>query len=156
MTRLDHLAQLKGIALEYNDVWGHVHHAEPDVLVNLLGAMHVAEPHVGSAEELARIGVEAAAAFDLHTGLPLTIRTVELRGSYAQFVFAFPGGPDDTILAALEGIVEWVWGLRLIAEPEPEFPEPTRGLDPEPTPAPTDPRALRPEHYLWTGATSVQ
>ncbi len=42
MTRLEHLAQLKGIALEYNDVWGHVHHTEPDVLVNLLGAMHIA------------------------------------------------------------------------------------------------------------------
>jgi ATP-dependent HslUV protease subunit HslV len=45
-----------------------------------LGAMQVAEPHVQSAEELARIGVEAAAAFDLHTGLPLTLRTIELRG----------------------------------------------------------------------------
>lgn len=45
-----------------------------------LGAMHVAEPHVRTAEELARIGVEAAAAFDLHSGLPLTVRTVELRG----------------------------------------------------------------------------
>jgi ATP-dependent HslUV protease subunit HslV len=45
-----------------------------------LGAMQVAEPHVRSAEELARIGVEAATAFDLHSGLPLTLRTVELRG----------------------------------------------------------------------------
>jgi ATP-dependent protease HslVU (ClpYQ) peptidase subunit len=49
-----------------------------------LGAMQVAEPHVRSAEELARIGVEAAAAFDLHSGLPLTLRTVELRGVGAQ------------------------------------------------------------------------
>jgi ATP-dependent HslUV protease subunit HslV len=48
-----------------------------------LGAMQVAEPHVQSAEELARIGVEAAAAFDLHSGLPLTLRTVELRGAGA-------------------------------------------------------------------------
>lgn len=44
-----------------------------------IGAMHVAEPYVSSAEELARIGIEAAAAYDVHTGMPLTLRTVPLR-----------------------------------------------------------------------------
>ena len=46
-----------------------------------LGAMHVAEPRVGSAEELARIGLEAAARFDLHTQLPMTLKTVALHAS---------------------------------------------------------------------------
>jgi (1->4)-alpha-D-glucan 1-alpha-D-glucosylmutase len=41
-TRLEHLASLKGIALEYEDVWGKTHHTEPVVLVALLAAMHVA------------------------------------------------------------------------------------------------------------------
>ncbi len=40
--RLEHLAQLKGIALEYTDVWDKVHHTQSDVLVDLLGAMHIA------------------------------------------------------------------------------------------------------------------
>ncbi len=40
-SRLEQLARLEGIALEYQDVWGRVHHAPPGVLAALLGAMHV-------------------------------------------------------------------------------------------------------------------
>ena len=39
--RLEQLAQLKGIALEYTDVWNEVHRIEPPVLAGLLAAMHV-------------------------------------------------------------------------------------------------------------------
>ena len=59
-TRLEHLAQLKGIALEYTDVWQQVHHIEPQVLVDLLGAMHVAA-HDQAAIEAAIAAHEAAA-----------------------------------------------------------------------------------------------
>ena len=41
MTRLQHLALLKGIALDYYDVWGHKHDIEVQVLADLLSAMHV-------------------------------------------------------------------------------------------------------------------
>jgi kumamolisin len=76
-------------------------------------------------------------------------RTIELRGSLVQFVFAFPGGPDDPIPEPLAGIVEWAWGVNRIGLPEPELPENSRGVDPapDPNPEPTDPRALRPRSY---------
>jgi ATP-dependent protease HslVU (ClpYQ) peptidase subunit len=44
-----------------------------------MGAMAAAWDHVDSAEELARIGVETAARFDVNSGLPLTLRRVALR-----------------------------------------------------------------------------
>jgi kumamolisin len=76
-------------------------------------------------------------------------RTVELRGSVVQFAFAFPRGPEDPIPEALAEIVEWVWGLRLLGRPEPELPESSVGVDPEPdeNPEPADPRALRPTRF---------
>jgi kumamolisin len=76
-------------------------------------------------------------------------RTVELRGSLVQFVFAFPGGPDDPIPEPLADIVEWVWGVHRIGRPEPELPENARGVDPTPdsNPEPADPRALVPRCY---------
>ena len=43
-----------------------------------MGAMHAAWETAVSAEELARIGVETAARFDVGTGLPLTLRTIPL------------------------------------------------------------------------------
>ena len=44
-----------------------------------LGAMSAAYDSAGSAEELARIGVETAARFDVSSGLPLTLRCIPLR-----------------------------------------------------------------------------
>ena len=44
-----------------------------------LGAMSAAMASAESAEDLARIGVETAARFDVSTGLPMTLRTVALR-----------------------------------------------------------------------------
>ncbi|MEM9803211.1 MAG: hypothetical protein AAGA20_23030 [Planctomycetota bacterium] len=44
-----------------------------------LGAMAAAFDSASSAEEVARIGVETAAGFDVSTGLPLTLRTIPLR-----------------------------------------------------------------------------
>jgi (1->4)-alpha-D-glucan 1-alpha-D-glucosylmutase len=41
-TRLEELAQLKGIALAYEDVWGETHRASAQTLVELLRAMRVA------------------------------------------------------------------------------------------------------------------
>jgi hypothetical protein len=46
-----------------------------------LGAMSAAMPSAESAEDLARIGVETAARFDVSTGLPMTLRTVPVGGS---------------------------------------------------------------------------
>lgn len=43
-----------------------------------MGAMSAAWDTAVSAEELARIGVETAAKFDVGTGLPLTLRTIPL------------------------------------------------------------------------------
>ncbi|MBY0228501.1 MAG: hypothetical protein K2W96_04395 [Gemmataceae bacterium] len=44
-----------------------------------LGAMHAAYPVLDRAEDIARIGVEAAAEFDEDTGLPAEVRTVALQ-----------------------------------------------------------------------------
>lgn len=44
-----------------------------------MGAMHAAWDTAQSAEDLARIGIETAAKFDLGTGLPLSLRTIPLR-----------------------------------------------------------------------------
>ena len=49
-----------------------------------LGAMNAAWETAVSAEELARIGVETAAKFDVGTGLPLTMRTVPQRDMAAE------------------------------------------------------------------------
>ncbi len=43
-----------------------------------LGAMHVAFPRAKSAEQVARVGVEAGAEFDTGTSLPLALHTVTL------------------------------------------------------------------------------
>ena len=48
-----------------------------------MGAMHAAFETAASAEELARIGVETAAHFDVATGLPLTLRTIPLKENEA-------------------------------------------------------------------------
>ena len=40
MSRLEQLARLKGIALDYADIWGNVHRAPAEVLAGLLAAMH--------------------------------------------------------------------------------------------------------------------
>lgn len=96
--------------------------------------------------------VEAVAAHFARYGVTLSPgfvawRTVELCGALGNFVFAFPRGPDDPIPEPLADIVEYVWGLRLLGQPEPELPEPSRGVEPILTPPPTDPRALRPQHF---------
>ena len=44
-----------------------------------MGAMNAAWETAVSAEELARIGIETAAKFDVGTGLPLTLRTIPLQ-----------------------------------------------------------------------------
>lgn len=44
-----------------------------------LGAMRVAWDTAMSAEEVARIGIETAAKFDVGTGMPMTLRTIPLR-----------------------------------------------------------------------------
>ncbi len=44
-----------------------------------MGAMQVAWDQTDSAEDLARIGVETAAKFDVGSGLPLSLRTIPLR-----------------------------------------------------------------------------
>ena len=44
-----------------------------------IGAMSAAHDSASSAEELARIGVETAAKFDVGSGLPYTLRTIPLR-----------------------------------------------------------------------------
>ncbi len=49
-----------------------------------MGAMHAAWETAVSAEELARIGVETAAKFDIGSGLPLTLRTIPLRETAAE------------------------------------------------------------------------
>lgn len=49
-----------------------------------MGAMHAAWETAVSAEELARIGVETAAKFDVGTGLPLTLRTIPLKENDAE------------------------------------------------------------------------
>jgi len=46
-----------------------------------VGAMNAAYDSASSAEELARIGVETAAKFDIGSGLPYTLRTIRLRGA---------------------------------------------------------------------------
>jgi len=43
-----------------------------------LGAMRVAWDTAMSAEEVARVGIETAAKFDVGTGMPLTLRTIPL------------------------------------------------------------------------------
>jgi len=53
-SRLEQLARLKGIALDYADIWGKVHRAPAEVLAGLLAAMRV---DAGSAE-----AIEAAIA----------------------------------------------------------------------------------------------
>lgn len=45
-----------------------------------LGAMHVAYATADGAEAVARAGIEAGAAFDTGSGLPMTARTFTLRG----------------------------------------------------------------------------
>ncbi len=60
-TRLEHLARLKGIALDYTDVWQQAHQVEPQVLVDLLGAMHVAAQDEPAIE--ASIAAHEAAAW---------------------------------------------------------------------------------------------
>ena len=49
-----------------------------------MGAMDAAWETAVSAEELARIGVETAARFDVGTGLPLTLRTIPLEERAAE------------------------------------------------------------------------
>ena len=49
-----------------------------------MGAMQAAWATAVSAEELARIGVETAASFDVGTGLPLTLRTIPLKEREVQ------------------------------------------------------------------------
>jgi ATP-dependent protease HslVU (ClpYQ) peptidase subunit len=44
-----------------------------------LGAMHAQYPRLRSAEAIARAGIEAGAAFDRNSGLPMTLYTVALR-----------------------------------------------------------------------------
>lgn len=46
-----------------------------------VGAMSAAYDSASSAEELARIGVETAAKFDIGSGLPCTLRTIRLRSA---------------------------------------------------------------------------
>ncbi len=74
-------------------------------------------------------------------------RTVEVHGAVEDVLAAFPRGPQDPIPASLSEIVQWVWGLRLVGQEEPSLPPPSRGVEPIPTPPPTDPRALRPQHF---------
>ncbi len=45
-----------------------------------LGAMHAMVQRVDSAEELARVGLEAAAEFDDETGGPFEVKTIKLQG----------------------------------------------------------------------------
>ena len=52
-----------------------------------MGAMHNAWDTAVSAEELARIGVETAAKFDVGTGLPLSLRTTPLRETQSRSLF---------------------------------------------------------------------
>lgn len=49
-----------------------------------MGAMAAAWETAVSAEELARIGIETAAKFDVGTGLPLTLRTIPQRETAAE------------------------------------------------------------------------
>lgn len=59
-----------------------------------MGAMHAAWETAVSAEELARIGVETAAKFDVGSGLPLTLRTIPQRDITAEptlFAHRFDG-----------------------------------------------------------------
>lgn len=59
-----------------------------------MGAMHAAWETAVSAEELARIGVETAAKFDVGSALPLTLRTIPQRDHCAEpplFAHRFEG-----------------------------------------------------------------
>lgn len=86
--------------------------------------------------------------FGLHVSpKPIAWCTLEVRGDVAQFIFAFPRGPAEPIPEPLADVVEWVWGLNEFGLEEPEPADNPRGLDPIPTPPPTDPRAPRPEHH---------
>jgi len=49
-----------------------------------MGAMQASWETAVSAEELARIGVETAAKFDVGSGLPLSLRTIPQRGTAAE------------------------------------------------------------------------
>lgn len=60
-----------------------------------LGAMDAAWDTAVSAEELARIGVETAAKFDVGTGLPLTLRTIPLREKADSNGTLFPAQGAD-------------------------------------------------------------
>lgn len=73
-----------------------------------MGAMHAAWDSTDSAEDLARIGVETAAKFDVGSGLPLTLRTIPLRDAEGQTLFtglpkhgekAAPGEPASRVEA---------------------------------------------------------
>jgi ATP-dependent protease HslVU (ClpYQ) peptidase subunit len=46
-----------------------------------LGAMNAVYPHIDSAETIARLGVDAGAAFDKNTALPLTLYKTRLKTS---------------------------------------------------------------------------
>ena len=52
-----------------------------------MGAMNAAWETAVSAEELARIGIETSAKFDVGTGLPLTLRTIPLREAHEGSLF---------------------------------------------------------------------
>ena len=52
-----------------------------------MGAMDAAWETAVSAEELARIGIETSAKFDVGTGLPLTLRTIPLREAHDSPLF---------------------------------------------------------------------
>ncbi len=66
-----------------------------------MGAMQAAWGTAVSAEELARIGVETAACFDVGTGLPLTLRTIPLQEGRAEAgLFAEQVAPSRPLLDA--------------------------------------------------------
>src|SRR5437899_9649327 len=50
MAALQNLAQLEGIALEYEDIWSQPHRAPPSALVDLLQAMHVPAHDAGAVD----------------------------------------------------------------------------------------------------------